>query len=249
MLELKSGEMMDLDLQNEARSLLHMGQFWYRSDAAFTWNALTELVVFVFDHYLVITNPKHKDGTTSYQLFLRPILLDLLTLGNFTEPPRRRSVGVLPFKRRTGSLRAHRALSDSTVGQDNHDSQSDIDGLAFYPCTLHHVGRLGGTFTFYVKSAQARNEWREKLEEAVSRREAAREFQKVFTTKILADEFMMSSQAHEEHTPSLGPDRILTGKVNCSVPLITSDGRRLTAVGCDEGLWIGYYRRPKSEIP
>jgi len=39
---------------------------------------------------------------------------------------------------------------------------------------------------------------------------------------------------------------VLTGKVTCSVPFNTSDGRGLVAIGCAEGVWIGYRHDSRS---
>ncbi|KAI0283984.1 CNH domain-containing protein [Russula aff. rugulosa BPL654] len=40
--------------------------------------------------------------------------------------------------------------------------------------------------------------------------------------------------------PQRGGENLLSGKVNCSVPFTSPDGRACLAVGCAEGLWVGY---------
>ncbi|KAJ3767050.1 Dbl homology domain-containing protein, partial [Lentinula raphanica] len=46
----------------------------------------------------------------------------------------------------------------------------------------------------------------------------------------------------------LGPsyDHMFTGKVTCSVPFNTPDGRGLVAIGCAEGVWIGFRHDSRS---
>ncbi|KAN0135799.1 CNH domain containing protein [Lactarius tabidus] len=41
-------------------------------------------------------------------------------------------------------------------------------------------------------------------------------------------------------------DSMFTGEVTCSVPFTTTDGRALVAVGCAEGVWIGFRHNPRS---
>jgi hypothetical protein len=37
-----------------------------------------------------------------------------------------------------------------------------------------------------------------------------------------------------------------TGRVTCSVPFVTVDNRKLVAVGCEQGVWIGVQHDPPS---
>ncbi|KIK53901.1 hypothetical protein GYMLUDRAFT_232486 [Collybiopsis luxurians FD-317 M1] len=44
----------------------------------------------------------------------------------------------------------------------------------------------------------------------------------------------------------LSHDGVFTGKITCSVPFNSADGRGMVAVGCAEGIWIGFRQDPKS---
>lgn len=98
--------------------------------------------------------------------------------------------------------------------------ETATDSRAMYPCTVHHNGRLGGLYTVFAESLQARNEWKSKLDEAIGLRKVVQESNKVFEVETLsADTFV---------APTLGPpssngqsyshENAHTGKVTCSVP-------------------------------
>lgn len=78
-----------------------------------------------------------------------------------------------------------------------------------YPCTINYIGRLGGLYTLYAESAQARAEWRVKLEEAIALRKGAAEREKVFGLETLSvGTFPVAGVG----------DGVFTGRVTCSVP-------------------------------
>jgi len=81
-----------------------------------------------------------------------------------------------------------------------------------YPCTFHHNARLGALYTLYAETAQARLEWKAKLEEAIGLRKVVQESNKVFEVETLSVDTFPS--------PALmwSRDGNFTGKVTCSVP-------------------------------
>ncbi|KAA1475511.1 Dbl-like domain-containing protein [Dentipellis sp. KUC8613] len=237
----KPGEAVDMDLLAENRSLIHAGKLLRQPDTGFEWSGWSELFVLLFDNYLVMTKPKERDGVTKYQVNRRPIPLDLLTLANFTDAPTQRGTGILRGLR--GGERGHDTPT-SSVPTISPDTPSDA--RVVYPCTLHHNGRLGGLYTVYAESAQARSEWKDKLEEAIGLRKVVQESNKVFEVETLsADTFLMPSLAAPTNT-SWNSENSFTGKVTCSVPFTTNDGRALVAVGCAEGVWIGFRHDSRS---
>lgn len=183
---------------------------------------------------------------------MQPIPLDLLTLVNFTDPPTQRSTGLL----RTINLRGgDRHAEPSSASGDASDSRS------VFPCTIHHNGRLGGPYILYAESAQVRSEWKQKLEEALGLRKVVQESNKVFEVETLStDTFLVPAMMPGAPAPAWNQDNSFTGKVTCSVPFSkhlswsqglhdvlivvtlpdTPDGRALVAVGCAEGVWIGF---------
>ncbi|EAU90429.2 signal transducer [Coprinopsis cinerea okayama7 len=234
----KQGEFVDMDLLDPNRILIHSGKLLRQPDSGLEWN-WSELFVLLFDNYLVMTKikeSKEKDGVVKYIVNRRPIPLDLLTLVNYTDAPTQRGTGLLR------NLRNDSGLPIPTLTPD-----SASDARAVYPLTLHHNGRMGGAYILYAESAQIRTEWKEKLEEAIGLRKAVQESNKVFEVETLSSEtFLVPLMASANQGPTWEQNNAFTGRVTCSVPFTTPDRRRLVAVGCQEGVWIGYRHDPNS---
>ncbi|KAG5653612.1 hypothetical protein H0H81_011984 [Sphagnurus paluster] len=237
----KPGEAIDMDLLDKNRSLIHSGKLLRQPESGLEWNGWSELWVLLFDNYMVMTKPKDKDGVVRYNVNRRPIPLDLLTLVNFTDPPTQRSTGLLR------NLRGERHVDGVGMAPPGASPESANDSRSVFPLTLHHNGRLGGAYILYAESAQARNEWKAKLDEALGLRKAVQESNKAFEVETLsADTFLVPSIMTNTTSPTWNQDNTITGKVTCSVPFMTSNGRHLVAIGCAEGVWIGYRHDPKS---
>ncbi|KAG6885341.1 hypothetical protein C0993_002970 [Termitomyces sp. T159_Od127] len=237
----KAGENVDMDLLNPNRSLVHSGKLLRQPESGLEWNGWSELYVLLFDNYMVMTKPKEKDGVMKYQVNRRPVPLDLLTLVNFTEAPTQRSTGILRGLRGGGGGHAEGTNGPGVSPDTTNDSRN------VYPLTLHHNGRTGGTYILYAESAQARLEWKQKLEEALVLRKVVQESNKAFEPQTLsADTFLIPSMMVNTTSPGWNQDNTFTGKVTCSVPFTTPNGRPLVAIGCAEGVWIGYQHDPKS---
>ena len=179
----------------------------------------------------------------------KPIPLDLLTLGSFSDPV---------VQRPTGILRALRNGDTSTSPSSRRPS--DTDNRTVYPFIIHHNGRLGGVTTLFAESAAVRDEWKKKLEEALGLRQVVQELNKVFAIENLSvDTFLLPSLNTGPNSSVWQDGTFFTGKVTCSVPFSkgllllffydkliyelwaeTPDGRGLIAIGCAEGVWIGY---------
>ena len=185
-----------------------------------------------------MTKPREKDGVVKYQVNRRPIPLDLLTLVNFTDPPTQRNAGLLRNLRGGGGGGG----GSGGGGGDPEGGQADVsDSRSVYPFTIHHTGRLGGTYILFADSAQIRSEWKQKLDEAMGLRQVVQESNKVFEIETLStDTFLVPALVSGTTAPSWNQENSFTGKVTCSVPFNTPDGRGLVAVGCAEGVWIGF---------
>jgi hypothetical protein len=82
-----------------------------------------------------------------------------------------------------------------------------------------HTGRLGGLYTVYAESSQARTEWKDKLQEAIGLRKVVQESNKVFEVETLSsDTFVVPSMLAVATNHAWNTDSALTGKVTCSVP-------------------------------
>jgi hypothetical protein len=189
---------------------------------------------------------------------MQPIPLELLTLVKFGDAPVQRSTSLLrsfwSHNGTSGGNERHAdAMSISSRGPDGAESR------ALFPFTIHHNGRLGvnGIYILYAESVAARLEWKQKLEESKGLRKVVQDANKVFEIESLSVDTFLLPLMTIGPTSSVWQDgTFFTGKVTCSVPfsksgtfsslfiidhaLDTPDGRGLVAIGCAEGVWIGY---------
>jgi hypothetical protein len=86
------------------------------------------------------------------------------------------------MQRSSGLLRP-RAKTVQSIAGDNpmlaNTNGEVIDNRHVYPLQLHHNGRSGGIHTYFTDSAQCRQEWKTKLEEALGLRGVVQESNKV----------------------------------------------------------------------
>lgn len=106
----------------------------------------------------------------------------------------------------------------ASAGQANQDATPG-DSRSVYPCTIHHNGRLGGLWTVYAETLQARNDWKRHLDEAIVLRKVVTDANKVFEIETLSsDTFLVPSMHANQQSSSWNDENVFTGKVTCSVP-------------------------------
>ncbi|KAJ3755422.1 Dbl-like domain-containing protein [Lentinula raphanica] len=245
------GEWIDMDLLDEKRSLIHRGKLLRQADGL-EWNGWTELFVLLFDNYLVLTKPKEREDGTKYHVNRRPIPLDLLTIDSYNDPPVQRGTG-------PALLRGLRSQGNIGQGQGGYEAsspnelvsspESGTPGETSSPSELTplQTSKPPPNVILYAESAAARTEWGAKLQEALVIRRVVQESNKVFEIEMLSSEsFVAGVDGSPGSAPPLGLGSEITGRVTCSVPFNTADGRGLVAVGCAEGVWIGFRHDPNS---
>ncbi|KAG9050431.1 hypothetical protein FS837_005504 [Tulasnella sp. UAMH 9824] len=231
----KPGEAVDMDLLDETRQLVHTGKLLRPPDGNFELSGWTELFVILFDNYLVMTKTKERDGITKYYANKRPIPLELLSLVGFTELQQQRSAGI--FGRGLKGTKEGKEVKDPAAADPNGAGAED--SRTVWPCSIHHAGRVGGLYHLFADSAAVRGEWKQKLEEAIALRNLVNDSNKVFEMRNLSENTFVVPSIMGGTSPGWSNDVTFTGKVTCSVPFSTADGRGLVAVGCAEGVWIG----------
>jgi hypothetical protein len=220
-----------MDLLDEKRQLVHSGKLLRQPDSGLEWNGWSELFVLLFDNYckfsvylyghinlsslqVVLTKPRERDGVMKYNVYKRPIPLDLVTLVNFTDAPTQRNAGLLRGLR--GGERSE--LPASAISPD-----SSTDSKFVYSMTFHHNGRAGGTYILYAETSQSRSEWQSKLNHALVMHKAVQENNKAFEIETLsADTFSVPLIPTAASGPAWSQDNAITGKVTCSVPFSES---------------------------
>lgn len=227
----------DLDLLQPDRQLIHEGRVYRKPD--FTELEWTEMQAILFDNYFAITKMKTKqdvgDASAADAIFVlakRPIPVEMLEVSGFADPSVSFSIGLnaLHFK--------------------NERESRDL-----WPFTVHHIGGKIEPLTLYAPSKQKRTEWRTKFDEAKGLRRAVVEANRVFELTTLCDATFALPYASvgmvggeiERSTVAPGSDNSsFHGRITCSVPFTMADNRRLVALGCADGVWIGLRNDPSS---
>ena len=118
------------------------------------------------------------------------------------------------------NLRRERHANTPNTGTPGASPEAVTDLRFVYPLTLRYNGRMGGPYILYAESAQARNEWKQKLDEALGSRKVDhwQESNNVFEVGVLdMDTFMVSPFMSKVNSP-FSWSSPSTGKVTCSVP-------------------------------
>ncbi|OXG26963.1 hypothetical protein C359_04993 [Cryptococcus neoformans Bt120] len=236
----------DLDLANPMRELIHRGTVYRQSEGSIG-SGWTELNALLFDNFLVLTklerptkpskSSRKKHSKERYAINRPPIPLELLSLGSFSEAPRVRNTGRL-FG--VGGASHYDIPSDKSMNAPKTPGSSkSADTSKLYPFSISFIGgqgQLGGSYTLWADSYKARQDWKEKFEHAKVLRAEINDAGKVFEMSPLSvDTFYMPPS----YAMQKDKDSQYTGRVTCSCPFITQDQRRLVAVGCQDGVWIG----------
>uniref|UniRef100_A0A0W0FCY8 Uncharacterized protein n=1 Tax=Moniliophthora roreri TaxID=221103 RepID=A0A0W0FCY8_MONRR len=207
----KPGEYLNLDLQNEHRILKHRGILFRKPQEGSQWSEWNELHVFLFDHYLVMTREKEKDGEINYLVQGRPIAIELLGLLEFDGPP----------VKRLASL-------------SNRSSITADSERYFYPFSIRHAGRTRKTIFLFAESEDSRAEWKERLETMIFQRSIAQ----VFDLEPLNTETFWFQSISQSKIP-IPSHGAMTGRIACSA-VFHLGKRKVLAIGCFEGLWMGF---------
>lgn len=167
------------------------------------WSSITSIAEYVISLHC----------SALYLSLNQPIPLELLSLASFSDPPQQRGTAFLKGFNRDRSVSSNvSGNSSSSTGEAVTDSRS------VFPLTIHHNGRLGGLYTLYTETADARSDWKRRLEEATALRSVIQDSNKVFEIEPLsADTFYMPS-LQGVNPPAWNNDTPMTGKVTCSVP-------------------------------
>jgi hypothetical protein len=136
----------------------------------------------------------------------QPIPLELLSLINFSDPPRQRPNRIL--------------FSGGTTTHDDPipGSEAASDSRTVYPFTISFIGQgqLGGQYTLWTDSFASRADWQEKLLHAKVLRSEVNDANKVFEmTPLSQDTFYMAPNYAVSKAEG---DGVWTGRVTCSVP-------------------------------
>ncbi|KAF9360376.1 hypothetical protein BGX26_009622 [Mortierella sp. AD094] len=232
----------DLKLNEKTRRLLF--ECVARRRATFDVQA-TEFRIFVFDHMLLITKEKRdKQGDKDaflYQVHKNPIPLELANVypddGKPVSLSARDYLGSRPRSKSSAlSATSEGTTFDAIIGSSSRDT---LDSKFASPVTVHHRGKKGGDFMFYMTFSD-RDELVQQVETATTARQEAVSGSNLFQLNTIVE--------ISNHQSSPSAVNSLDGKrVTCSaVYLNVLDGKRRLVIGTDNGILVGMDDDPSS---
>ncbi|KAI0359880.1 hypothetical protein OH77DRAFT_1419213 [Trametes cingulata] len=217
----QKGEIIDLDLYDESRSLRYQGPLSrrYKTNMDLHW---ADLHVALLDNYLLLLKPEARSSIiTKNHVVSRPIPLEYLRLGMFDSPPENRKE-----KAEEGSGLLERVRSRYRQ---------------MYPFTIYHASsKMNRRYTLYASSEATRKKWYDAFVEALAIRQVRQESNMVFAPHVINEGFFKFAAALGVG-PSMGSH--YTGRINAATEL-SSGSRRLIAVACTSGVYIAMRGEP-----
>ncbi|KIY71515.1 Dbl domain-containing protein [Cylindrobasidium torrendii FP15055 ss-10] len=207
----QKGEMIDMDLYDDSRTVVHAGPVARKSRSSTAGTSWADLHLALLDNYLILTrNETKSSATVKRYLVSRPLPLAFIRLGSFTDPPDARK---------------------------EYDKEGSILGLRYhnvpvYPLTVYHASnKANRRYTLYVTSDEVRRVWKSKLENAFGVYTARMEGNMFFSPHTLSDGFFRTTGMR------MSSNAIIRGKISCAAPF-SIQGRHYLAVGCTSGIWV-----------
>ncbi|KAI6011778.1 hypothetical protein EDC04DRAFT_2958410 [Pisolithus marmoratus] len=211
-LAFNKGEIIELALYNDMRSLEYAGTLARRSKSEMDWNPWYDLYVALLDNFLLITKEEKMPGGTIRRLVVsRPIPLAYLRLGSFDGPPENRKE------------------------RPEEGNFLRVSHRPMYPFTVYHAfEKATRRYTLYASTEAARTKWYEALVNTKAIDDARREGNRFFVSQILDD------GTFRVPGPRSGRSRKPpSGRVIHAIPFIASGGKKFMAFGCASGIFIG----------
>ncbi|TRM64679.1 hypothetical protein BD626DRAFT_547079 [Schizophyllum amplum] len=217
----RKGEIIDLDLYNDNRTLVYAGSTLRKTREDSTFTGWSDLHVALLDHYFLLTREeKRPNGTTKYYMVSRPLPLAYLRLGSFN-----------------GATDTRRARQDQCGLLDGLRSRTEI----LYPFTIYHASnKMNRRYTLYVTSEAIRKKWQAAFLNTLAVYKARAEGNMFFSPQKLSEGFFRMAGPGTN-----GIMGRLTGGVSNAAPF-EAHGRKYIAVSCPSGIYVG--RRGREEF-
>ncbi|KAJ7203954.1 CNH domain-containing protein [Mycena haematopus] len=212
----KTGEQVDLRLQEDGRELVYKGVLNKRDG---------ELQVYLFDHALLFAKPLKTKTPEQFRVYRRPIPLELLLISASEDPSATGNANGKDTLRTTRARQLVRKSSFGSTATRNAPHPPSVSAVTLRPdakglhwITFAHLGRKTYSLVLWANSALAQRKW---VEAIGGQQRKMRERSMVFETFALSEGFFGMN------------------KVNCAAPF--SGGRRIV-YGTDDGVYISDLR-------
>ncbi|CAG7852613.1 Rho1 guanine nucleotide exchange factor 1 [Serendipita indica DSM 11827] len=216
-LTFKRGELIDMDLYGENRTLIHMGPVARKNKNDYSWADLTAVLL---DHYFILTREEARGEITKYYVVSRPIPLDFLRLGPFIGPPE---------SRRDANSENAAFLNLNIFA----------DARSFYPFVIADAASEERRYVLYTPSDRERAKWKQVLEETISLRRAYVDANKLFAFEVISDDYMRERTVLVPSSRKRG----LTGPM-ISVTTFNINDRAFIAVAAQNGVYVAFRSDP-----
>ncbi|RDX57314.1 hypothetical protein OH76DRAFT_1476727 [Lentinus brumalis] len=225
----QKGEIIDLDLYDDTRSLQYQGRLSrkYKSEMNYHW---ADLHVALLDNYLLLLKPdvRSNDGRanppTRHHVVSRPIPIDYLRLGMFDGPPENRKE-----KAEDGGL----GLLDRVRPKYRQ----------MFPFTIYHASsKMNRRYTLYAQSEQVRDRWLTAFNTALDIRRYRQEGNMFFVTHVINDGFFKQASSYTSGNFN-GAGAHFTGRINAAIKF-SSTAHKFVAVASSSGVFVAQKGEP-----
>ncbi|KAG2227132.1 hypothetical protein INT45_003862 [Circinella minor] len=218
-----SDDFVDLRLRDPERQLIMKGRMKRKGNSS---SDASDLMLFLFDHYLVFTKIKYHNHLEYYRVYRKPIPLELLTVSLPKDNYRaKRASSILPYSRSATLVSSSTSIQlKSSTSESFAASKSGS-----FSITFHHHGRRGSPpLTLYAAGESSRKTWAEKIKEQQS---------------ILADKRNIFTL-----TPLVSRAFPLSNKMNSS-SILSGHGNPQVVIGADQGVFVSDVLPPSTTGP
>ncbi|KZT57930.1 hypothetical protein CALCODRAFT_495589 [Calocera cornea HHB12733] len=214
----RRGEILDMDLYDEKRTLVHSSVLARKKKPDYNTHMWVDLYVGLLDNYLLLTQQETHMGNIKYVVISRPIPLQYLRLGSFTSPSESRR------QDRPAQTDGEKTSSFNVTIPLMRGQQS------VWPFTIYHaVQRSQRRYTLYADSEAKRAKWHEGLVDALGVISAQQEANRWFAVNTLSSNFFRP-EGKQANAP---------GPIICAASFSYRQ-RDLIALGCPDGVWVGF---------
>ncbi|KAG8831244.1 hypothetical protein FRC17_003440 [Serendipita sp. 399] len=213
----RRGELIDMDLYGENRTLVHLGTLARKHRSDYTWMDLTAVLL---DHYFILTREEVRGEITRYYVISRPIPLDFLQMGPFIGPP----------ESRRDATSENKAFLNIGIF---------AEARSMYPLVVSAMASDDRRYILYASSERERTKWQEVLEETKLLRAAYVDANKLFAFEVLSDDYIRERTVL---VPSSGKKGI-TGSMVSATTFILED-RAYIVVATQQGVYVAFRSDP-----
>lgn len=211
-LEYMKGEIIDMDLYDERRTLNYSGTLARRQRSETDWRGWHDYLVALLDNYLLLTREETRSaGVIKRCVVSRPIPIEFLRLGAFDGP---------------AEIRRERPDGGSILSRSEQ--------RPMYPFVIYHAfSKTTRKYTLYAHSEASRERWHTAFRDALVVRKVSQESNMLFAPSLIDDNFFRVAS----HRVRLEAGVRFSGRVTCGTSF-GMHGKKYLIIGCAFGIYV-----------